>query len=79
VQIKYSVPTMAPRPLKRQKTGPVPTTQSQSETQEQAQQAANVPLPQTPPAPSSDSTPKDGKRSVSLGGIALRHVLLTAP
>ncbi|EXJ55896.1 hypothetical protein A1O7_08827 [Cladophialophora yegresii CBS 114405] len=53
---------MAPPPLKRQKTNPTEESQPQPTLQEQAQQAANVPLPpDTPRIPS--STPREDKRS----------------
>ncbi|KIY03986.1 uncharacterized protein Z520_00678 [Fonsecaea multimorphosa CBS 102226] len=55
---------MAPaRPLKRQKTNPTPESRSESSPQEQAQQAASVPLPPDTPPASSPSTPKQDQRS----------------
>ncbi|OCT45137.1 hypothetical protein CLCR_05442 [Cladophialophora carrionii] len=53
---------MAPPPLKRQKTNPAEESRPQPTPQEQAQQAANVPLPpDTPPVPT--STVREEKRS----------------
>ncbi|OAL37099.1 hypothetical protein AYO20_03576 [Fonsecaea nubica] len=55
---------MAPaRPLKRQKTNPTQESRSESSPQEQAQQAANVPLPPDTPTASNPATPKQEQRS----------------
>ncbi|KIW64487.1 hypothetical protein PV04_09416 [Phialophora macrospora] len=53
---------MVPPPLKRQKTNPTDGSRLQPTPQDQAQQAANVPLPPDTP-PVTTSTPRDDKRS----------------